>query len=49
MKRKLLTLPDELYDEIMAAARAKYPQFTRPVSAWIRETLEKQAKKELKT
>jgi hypothetical protein len=48
MKKLLLTLSDELHALIIDAARAKYPQFPRPVSAWIRATLEAQAKKELK-
>jgi hypothetical protein len=50
MKKKLLTLSDELYSLINQAAMAKYPQFpNRAGNAWIRETLETQAKKELST
>ena len=48
MKKRLLTLSDELDAAITDAARAKYPQFSRPVLAWIRETLARESKKELK-
>jgi hypothetical protein len=47
MKHKQLNLSDELHALIIDAARAKYPQFSRPGMAWIRETLEREAKKEL--
>ena len=48
MRTKLLTLSDELHALIIDAARAKYPQFSQPLMGWIRETLEREAKKELK-
>ena len=47
MNQISLKLSEELHDAIKEAARAKYPQFSRPVTAWIRETLEREAKKEL--
>jgi len=48
MNQISLKLSEELHATIKEAARAKYPQFSRPVTAWIRETLEREAKKELR-
>ena len=48
MKQISLKLSEELHAAIKEAAMVKYPQFTRPVTAWIRETLEREAQKELK-
>ena len=47
MKQISLKLSEELHAEIKEAAIAKYPQFSRPVTAWIRETCEQRAKFEL--
>ena len=47
MKQINLKLSEALHALILEAARAKYPQFHKPVSAYIRGTLETQAKKEL--
>ena len=47
MNQISLKLSQELHAAIKEAAMAKYPQFSRPVTAWIRETLAAQAKKEL--
>ena len=49
MNQISLKLSQDLHAAIKEAARAKYPQFSRPVTAWIRETLERESKKELKT
>ena len=48
MNQISLKLSQELHAAIKEAARAKYPQFSRPVTAWIRETCEREAKKELR-
>ena len=48
MNQISLKLLQELHAAIKDAARAKYPQFSRPVTAWIRETCEREAKKELR-
>ena len=48
MNQISLKLSQELHAAIKEAAMVKYPQFTRPVTAWIRGTLEREAQKELK-